>query len=102
MEVNAVPTEAQLAILRGPMTLEGYKIRPVRVETLGGRRLRFTLTEGRHRQIRQMCEQAHLRVTRLRRVALGTLRLGSLPPGRWRELSAAELNALRGTPDKNV
>ncbi len=102
VEVNAVPTEAQLAILRGPMTLEGYKIRPVRVETLGGRRLRFTLTEGRHRQIRQMCEQAHLRVTRLRRVALGTLRLGSLPPGRWRELSAAELNALRGMPDKNV
>ena len=95
VEVNAVPTEAQLRILRGPMTLEGYQIRPVRVEALGGRRLRFILTEGRHRQIRLMCEQARLRVTRLRRVALGTLRLGALPPGRWRALTPAELAALQ-------
>lgn len=94
VEVDAPPTEGQLRTLRSPLVIEGYRIRPAGVQALGGRRLRFTLREGRHRQIRQMCGQAGLRVRRLRRVELSGLRLGSLPPGRWRELSEREIVAL--------
>lgn len=94
VEVDAEPTGRQLTLLRSPLVIEGYRIRPVPVERLGGRRLRFVLSEGRHRQIRQMCEQAGLRVRRLRRVAFAGLTLGALPPGRFRPLSPAEVAAL--------
>lgn len=95
VEVDRPPTPRQLDILRSPLILEGYRIRPVPVTPLAPRRLRFVLSEGRHRQIRQMCEQAGLRVRRLRRVALSGLTLGNLPPGRYRALTPQELAALR-------
>ena len=42
-----------------------------------------------------MCEQLGLEVARLRRVAVGPLRLGMLEPGKWRDLKKDELEALR-------
>jgi pseudouridine synthase len=81
VEVNRPPTPRQLEILRSPLVIEGYRIRPVPVKQLEPRLLQFTLSEGRHRQIRQMCEQADLRVTRLKRIAHSGLKLGSPPPG---------------------
>lgn len=94
VEVHRDPDEEQLAKLRSPLVIEGYRIRPVPVKRLTPRLLQFKLSEGRHRQIRQMCEQAGLRVTRLRRVALSGLTLGSLPPGHYRELNADEIKRL--------
>ncbi len=93
--VDRDPTPRQLETLRSPLVLEGYRIRPVPVTPLAPRRLRFVLSEGRHRQIRLMCEQAGLRVRRLRRVSLSGLTLGALPPGRYRELTPEETDALR-------
>lgn len=95
VDVDRPPTPRQLELLRSPLVLEGYRIRPVPVTPLAPRRLRFVLSEGRHRQIRLMCEQAGLRVRRLRRVALSGLTLGDLPPGRYRALTPQELAALR-------
>ena len=45
--------------------------------------------------MRKMCQAVGLRVTRLKRVAEGTLELGGLAPGKWRHLSAEELEKLR-------
>jgi 23S rRNA pseudouridine2604 synthase len=56
--------------------------------------LRFVLTEGRNRQIRRMCELVDLAVTDLLRTRIGPLRLGDLPEGRWRVLTADERDAL--------
>lgn len=95
VDVDRPPTSHQLEILRSPLVLEGYRIRPVPVERLDAARLRFTLSEGRHRQIRLMCEQAGLRVRRLRRVSLSGLTLGNLLPGKYRELTERELARLR-------
>ena len=81
MEVNRTPDARQLEILRSPLVIEGYRIRPVPVKHCEGRHLQFTLSEGRHRQIRQMCEQAGLRVIRLKRISLSGLKLGALPVG---------------------
>jgi len=101
VDVDQSPTPEQLNKLRSPLRIEGYRIRPVPVDVLSGSRLRFVLSEGRHRQIRQMCEQASLRVVRLRRVALSFLRLGDLPPGRFRELSSEEVAALKAPQKGN-
>lgn len=79
--------------------LDGESIRPARVETLrqgdGSAKLAVTIHEGKNRQVRRMCAACGLEVTRLRRVREHTLELGSLPPGKWRRLTAAELAALR-------
>lgn len=94
VDVHRLPTEDELNLLRQPLMIEGYRIRPVPVKRLAPRKLQFTLSEGRHRQIRQMCEQAGLRVVRLKRVALSGLRLNGIRPGQYRELTREEINRL--------
>lgn len=83
-----------LPILRGPMELDGVPLAPVKVEQVGPHTLDFTLTQGKNRQIRRMCRQANLRVKALKRYREGSLLLGDLPPGKWRELTPAEVAAL--------
>lgn len=51
----------------------------------------ITLTEGRNREVRRLCEAVGHKVTRLRRVAIGGLELGTLAPGAWRIVSDEEL-----------
>lgn len=91
----------KLATLRSPLTLDdGYTIRPVPVEEVSDlganvRLLKFTLKEGRKRQIRKMCSAAHLVVLSLRRVAVGAFELPpDLEPGAWRDLTDAEIGRL--------
>ena len=57
--------------------------------------LLVVIHEGKNRQIRRMCEAVELRVTRLRRIREGTVSLGDLPSGSWRDLTAAEIAALQ-------
>ena len=66
-----------------------------RVEPEGTDTLYITIHEGRNRQIRKMCDAAHLRVRRLTRISEGPLSLGGLPLGQWRMLTEDELRALR-------
>ena len=77
----------------------GERIRPAVVRPLRAGRAKATFSvtihEGKKRQIRRMCAQCGLRVTRLRRVREHTLTLGDLPPGKWRPLTPDELDALR-------
>lgn len=93
--------EEKLALLRSPITLDdGYTIRPVPVEVVrewenNTRLLKFTLSEGRKRQIRKMCSAAHLVVLSLKRVAVGGFSLPKeLAPGQWRDLTAEEISLL--------
>lgn len=60
----------------------------------------ITIYEGRNRQIRKMCEAVGLEVARLRRVSIGPIKLGMLQPGQWRELTTAELTAIRNASQK--
>jgi 23S rRNA pseudouridine2604 synthase len=64
------------------------------VKLAAAQMLRFTLNEGRNRQIRRMCELVDLEVRDLRRVRIGPLLLGDLPEGRWRLLTREERAAL--------
>ena len=57
--------------------------------------LQMVIEEGRNRQVRRMCEAVGLQVKRLRRTSIGPVKLGMLQPGQWRELTAAEVGALR-------
>lgn len=57
--------------------------------------LEIVLEEGRNRQIRKMCEAVGLEVARLKRTAIGPVKLGMLQPGKWRELKPDEMRAIR-------
>jgi 23S rRNA pseudouridine2605 synthase len=54
----------------------------------------IVLYEGRNRQIRRMCEAIGLEVSRLKRTAIGNVRLGTLPVGKYRELTEKEVHSL--------
>ncbi len=87
--------EAALPILRGPMELDGEPLAPAGVELLpGGNKLSVTIHQGKNRQVRRMCAAAGLTVKRLRRVREGSLGLGGLPPGKWRQLTEREVRDL--------
>ncbi|MEN0059820.1 MAG: pseudouridine synthase [Bdellovibrio sp.] len=80
----------KLKLLRHGLSLDGKALKPAQVEWLNEDQLRFVLREGKKRQIRRMCEAVGLRVTGLKRVRIGRLRLGSLPEGQWRFLEDDE------------
>ena len=96
--------------LRSPMTdeqklkfeegilLDGRKTAPAEVRIVSSEAQRcvveITLYEGRNRQIRRMCEAVGLEVARLRRNAVGKVKLGMLPIGNWRYLTPDEVRNL--------
>ena len=87
--------------LREPMMIDGYRTNGAGVEpeklTERGGVLLVTICEGRNRQVRKMCEQAGLKVTRLQRISEGGVRLGDLKTGEWRPLTRAEIDRLEHT-----
>ncbi|MGN1345979.1 MAG: pseudouridine synthase [Eubacteriales bacterium] len=86
-----------------PFVLDGYRLRPFEVRCLSyqkvgaadGTVVEFTLHEGRNREIRKICAHHGYRLARLTRVALGDIRLGDLPVGKWRPLTDEELSYLQ-------
>ncbi len=78
---------------------ENEKIAPVKVSILsrkeGETLLKFVLCEGRNRQIRRMCEQAELKIKRLKRTSVGELNIGTLAPGKWKYLNHNETEYLK-------
>ena len=90
--------DAAVGALGSPMTVDGYPVRPaavvIRERFEDGGLLEITIHEGRNRQVRKMCAQAGLRVTRLVRIAEGGLRLSGLKSGSWRYLTPEEVHML--------
>jgi 23S rRNA pseudouridine2604 synthase len=79
-----------LRLLRHGLSLDGKALKRADVRWQNDDQLRFVLKEGRKRQIRRMCELVDLEVTGLKRVRIGTVRLGDLPVGQWRFLASGE------------
>jgi 23S rRNA pseudouridine2605 synthase len=76
--------------------IKGEKYHIVDFEDLGPRRTIISLREGKNREIRRLFEHINLKVLRLRRIAIGLLTLGDLPPGKYRHLTADEIKKLTG------
>lgn len=89
-DVQQVFPPARLASLRHGLSLDGQALRPAQVSWQNPEQLRFVLREGKKRQIRRMCEQVGLHVVGLKRIRIGQVVLGQLPPGQWRYLGPGE------------
>ncbi len=97
--------EHGLPILAGPMELDGERLSPAKVRrgnTSGEvTQLAIIIRQGKNRQVRRMCEQAGLKVMRLKRVREGELWLDRmLKPGQWRNLTEKERLALTAERQK--
>ncbi len=96
--VRPEPTAEQVDILATGVELDGRMTAPADVYVIskeeGRAVLEIVLREGRNRQIRRMCESQNLEVARLRRIAVGPIKLGMLQTGQWRDLTPAEVESL--------
>ena len=92
-------TDEQIALMMSGMMIDGKKTLPADVKVLqkypDRTVLEVTLCEGRNRQIRKMCEALDLEVARLKRTSIGSVRLGMLQQGKWRDLTPQEVASLK-------
>jgi len=93
-EVDGYIPDGALRHLADGVMLKGRRTRPAAIERLSGRRFRITLKEGRNRQVRRMVGKVGRRVINLKRVRVAGIRLGRLPEGSWRHLTAREKKLL--------
>ena len=94
VSVDRPLTPAFLAGMSAGVPILGTVTNPCKVTQVGRNTFRIVLTQGLNRQIRRMCEHFDYTVRRLQRVRIMHVHLGTLPLGKWRELSAAELRGL--------
>ncbi|WP_243577967.1 pseudouridine synthase [Clostridium minihomine] len=91
-------TEDQLTQIAVGIVIDGQKTAPANVHVIseepGRVVLEIVLYEGRNREIRKMCEALGLEVARLKRTAIGPVRMGMLQPGQWRNLTGEEVKRL--------
>jgi 23S rRNA pseudouridine2605 synthase len=102
VQVMGQPSKHALEALQHGVEIDGTVTAPARVTVVSTTRertrttawLRVVLHEGRKRQVRRMCEAVGLVIIRLIRTRVGTLRLGDLPTGAYRHLTATEVRSL--------
>ena len=103
--VRPAASEEQLVKLSSGVEIDGRKTMPASVQVLSEfpdrTMFQITIHEGRNRQIRKMCEAVELETIRLKRISIGPLKLGSVPPGQYRELKKEEIAALKRAAGKN-
>ena len=91
-------TEDQITALTQGVIIDDRKTAPAEVRVVtkeeGRVVLEIILYEGRNRQIRKMCEEVGLEVARLKRTAIGSIKLGMLKQGAWRNLTDDEVRKL--------
>ena len=100
VKASTLLTDDQLQQLRNGLELSDGPTRPAVVKRLrDGAKYSFvelTITEGRNRQVRRMVEALGSKVLKLVRVAIGPIRIGELPIGKWRHLTPEERRILGG------
>ena len=96
-----MPDDVAKKIMKGVM-IDGRKTAPceVRVISRGDERanVEIVLREGRNREIRKMCENFDIEVLRLKRISIGSVKMGKLKRGMWRDLTVDEVKKLSANP----
>jgi 23S rRNA pseudouridine2457 synthase len=113
VQVERIPDDTALSQLEAGVTIQDYRTRPALVKQLSAEPLlperdppirwrknvptawlEMTLKEGKNRQVRKMTAAVGFPTLRLVRVAIAHLKLASLQPGQWRDLTPEELKLL--------
>lgn len=96
-------TDEQAGRISRGIVIDGRKTAPCEVRIMGRQEGRtsveMVLREGRNREIRKLCESQGIAVVRLKRIAIGSVKLGKLRQGMWRDLSFDEVRKLSADPN---
>jgi pseudouridine synthase len=95
--VQGDPSHAALAALRDGVDLEDGRTAPARVRRLAPGRVELVIHEGRNHQVRRMLEAVGHPVNHLHRSVYAGLTVEGLEAGKWRDLTAREVEQLRRT-----
>jgi len=90
---GALSDDEARAMERGIAGMQAHSVL-IRKRSARESHMTLELTEGKNREVRNLCAAVGHEVTRLKRVAFGPIELGELALGRWRELTEAEVRAL--------
>lgn len=91
VELSDVVSDAQIEQLNRPMKMGGAPLMRSKVSRQSEARLRFALKAPRAGQIQFMCESVGLSVATMKRIRIGSISMGKLPPGQWRYLPSGKL-----------
>lgn len=96
--VRPTITDEQITALTTGIEIDGRMTMPSEVRIIEKKEGRVVLEiiiyEGRNRQIRKMCDALGLEVARLKRTQIGSVKLGMLKQGDWRNLTDEEVHKL--------
>ena len=97
-KVSGVPTENKLQEFRNGLQIEDYLTSKAEISILdvagSNATLEIIIHEGRNRQVRKMCSKIGHPVIELKRVEIGTIKLGNIKEGEWRHLRQKEIDSL--------
>lgn len=93
--VDRAIEDKDLETMRRGLVILGAMTKPAIVSRESADTFHITLTEGRNRQIRRMCEELGYDVKKLMRIRVMNIELGNLPIGKWRELTNTEIAQLK-------
>ncbi len=93
-QVSGEITPLALKTLRDGVLLEDGITKPAKVARVGSSGLKIVIHEGRNRQVRRMCDAVGLTVKRLARTRVGQLSDRTIKPGKYREMTFAEVRSL--------
>lgn len=99
--------DAQVSKLSTGVVIDGRKTAPAQIRVVSRDKdngrcvLEVVIREGRNRQIRKMCAAVGLEVARLKRIAIGGVKLGGLRSGMYRDLTDIEVRKLYADPNPN-
>ena len=94
--LKAVPKASELEKLRAGIQLDDGITQPAELEVVDRKypTVRITIHEGRYHQVKRMFDAIGYPVMKLHRERFGTLELGTLKQGEWRELTPGEVESL--------
>ncbi len=102
VRVNRPVTNLFLKQMRAGVEIPEGKTRPCKVKKTGFDTFHIILTQGMNRQIRKMCEALGYRVCHLKRLRIMNIHLGTLPTGKYREVTGEEREKLYRMAGKKV
>jgi 23S rRNA pseudouridine2605 synthase len=91
---NSPLSDTEIAAIRRGIRLEDGFMRPDDFEAVGGKVYRITIHSGKKRVVRRLIEKTGKAVSQLKRTRIGFLALEKLHPGKWRYLTAEEIQKL--------
>ena len=98
-------SKEQRAALENGVEIDGKMTLPSEVRVVSREEgrvvIELTIFEGRNRQIRKMCESLGLEVARLKRIKIGSVKLGMLKTGDYRHLTPDEVHALMTSAEQS-